>query len=71
MLVRVEATLLSGDAPAASAYAYRADRPADQHPPESWILLMQFVNYLTIPTWQHNLVDLYTNILCCHVGIVK
>jgi len=26
---------------AASAYAYRADRPADENPPESWILLMQ------------------------------
>ena len=26
---------------APSAYQYRADRPADQNPPESWILLMQ------------------------------
>ncbi len=26
---------------AGSAYAYRADRPADANPPESWILLMQ------------------------------
>jgi len=26
---------------AASAYLYRADRPAKQNPPEAWILLMQ------------------------------
>jgi len=27
---------------AASAYGYRADRPADGNPPEAWILLMQY-----------------------------
>jgi hypothetical protein len=27
---------------APSAYCYRADRPADQNPPESWVLLMQY-----------------------------
>lgn len=27
---------------AGSAYGYRADRPADANPPESWILLMQY-----------------------------
>lgn len=27
---------------AGSAYAYRADRPPDANPPESWILLMQY-----------------------------
>jgi hypothetical protein len=27
---------------AASAYGYRADRKADENPPESWILLMQY-----------------------------
>ncbi len=29
---------------APSAYAYRADRPADQNPPESWIGLLQYGN---------------------------
>ena len=29
---------------APSAYQYRADRAADQNPPESWILLMQYAN---------------------------
>src|SRR5262249_48972268 len=28
-----------------SAYAYRADQPVDQIPPESWLLLMQFANF--------------------------
>jgi hypothetical protein len=27
-----------------SAYQYRADRPAEQNPPESWILLMQYAD---------------------------
>jgi len=29
---------------APSAYLYRADRPAEQNPPEAWILLMQHAN---------------------------
>ena len=29
---------------ASSAYLYRADRAAEQNPPEAWILLMQFAN---------------------------
>ncbi len=29
---------------ASSAYQYRADRPAEQNPPESWILLMQYAD---------------------------
>jgi hypothetical protein len=29
---------------ARSAYAYRADRKADENPPESWIALMQYAN---------------------------
>jgi len=29
---------------AASAYAYRCDRAADQNPPEAWVLLMQYAN---------------------------
>lgn len=29
---------------AASAYAYRADRPADENPPESWLLLLQWAD---------------------------